>query len=114
MRASEKVAPGRERGWLWTLDRQGGLLYYIYTDVHNPHSGFSHLANAEEIRAMNPTVPPTPTSSPTSVSGRDEKGRFVRDNRGGPGNPHVCQMAVLRSALLQTVTPENIKEIAPN
>jgi hypothetical protein len=47
-----------------------------------------------------------------SEDSRDENGRFLPGNRGGPGNPHARKVAQLRSALLGTVTEEDIKAIA--
>jgi hypothetical protein len=44
--------------------------------------------------------------------GRDGRGRFVRGNVGGPGNPFARQVAQLRSALIQRVTLEDINIIA--
>ena len=32
-------------------------------------------------------------------------------NHGGPGNPHARQVAKLRAALLDAVTPEDLREI---
>ena len=45
-------------------------------------------------------------------SGRDANGRFVKGNAGGPGNPFGRQVAALRQALLDAVTPEDIDAIA--
>lgn len=42
---------------------------------------------------------------------RDERGRFLPGNPGGPGNPHARQVAQLRAALLEAVTPEDVREI---
>src|SRR5689334_20040804 len=42
---------------------------------------------------------------------RDGNGRFLPGNRGGPGNPHAKKVAQLRSALLETVTPEDMRTI---
>ncbi len=43
---------------------------------------------------------------------RDEKWRFVKGNRGGPGNPFARQVAKLRATLIQRVTEEDIQYIA--
>ena len=45
------------------------------------------------------------------LGGRDERGRFMRGNRGGPGNPHVEKTAKLRSALLSAVTEKDLKAV---
>jgi hypothetical protein len=42
---------------------------------------------------------------------RDGHGRFVKGNKGGPGNPFARQIARLRSVLCQTVTEEDMREI---
>src|SRR5262245_54948286 len=49
--------------------------------------------------------------SAAEKGGRDEKGRFTRNNPGGPGNPFVRQVAALRSALVNKVTPEDIEDV---
>jgi hypothetical protein len=41
-------------------------------------------------------------------NGKDAAGKFVAGNKGGPGNPFSRQVAKLRSALLQTVTTQDI------
>jgi hypothetical protein len=46
-----------------------------------------------------------------SSNGRDTTGRFTTGNKGGPGNPHAVQVAVLRKALLAAVTPEDLQEV---
>jgi len=45
-------------------------------------------------------------------NGRDEHGRFTAGNAGGPGNPHAAQVGRLRSALLNAVTEDDIREVA--
>ena len=47
-----------------------------------------------------------------SPNGRTSRGRFAKGNPGGPGNPHAKQTTVLRSALLEAITEEDIREIA--
>ncbi|MCB9229298.1 MAG: hypothetical protein H6618_06780 [Deltaproteobacteria bacterium] len=42
---------------------------------------------------------------------RDQKGRFLRGNAGGPGNPHVAKVAKLRQAFLSAVSEDDIKKI---
>ena len=49
--------------------------------------------------------------SPTGDSGRDERGRFIAGNGIGTGNPHAKQVARLRSALLDAVTPDDMRAI---
>jgi len=43
--------------------------------------------------------------------GRDTKGRFVKGNVGGPGNPHAKRTNQIRQSLLAAVTPEDIQAI---
>jgi hypothetical protein len=47
-----------------------------------------------------------------SESGRDERGRFTRNNAGGPGNPFARQVARLRQELLNCVTEDDMAAIA--
>jgi hypothetical protein len=54
---------------------------------------------------------PTP-EAPPAATGREPNGRFAKGNGGGPGNPYARQVAVLRRALLQLVTEEEITAIA--
>jgi len=49
--------------------------------------------------------------SPTGDSGRDERGRFIAGNDIGIGNPHAKQVSRLRSALLDAITPADMKAI---
>ena len=44
-------------------------------------------------------------------NGRDKQGRFIVGNKGGPGNPHAKQVALLRGALLSAMTPEDLHDI---
>ena len=44
-------------------------------------------------------------------NGRDKQGRFIVGNKGGPGNPHAKQVAVMRAALLSAVTPEDLHDV---
>ncbi|MFH1746711.1 MAG: hypothetical protein ABIG44_06655 [Planctomycetota bacterium] len=41
----------------------------------------------------------------------DANGRFVAGNRASHGNPYAPQMAVLRSALLEAVTPKDMTDV---
>jgi hypothetical protein len=43
---------------------------------------------------------------------RDAKGRFVRNNDGGPGNPFGRRVAELRKILLRSATEENVERLA--
>ena len=52
-------------------------------------------------------------SDPTKngQNGRDAKGKFVKGNPGGPGNPFARKVHRLRAALISAVTEEDIQEI---
>lgn len=45
------------------------------------------------------------------MADRDASGRFVQGNAGGPGNPHAKRVGELRTALLDTVTPEDMQAV---
>ena len=45
-------------------------------------------------------------------NGRDAKGRFVKGNRGGPGNPFARQVAGFRKALIGAVSKEDMRTLA--
>ena len=44
--------------------------------------------------------------------GRDDLGRFVMNNKGGPGNPFARQVAALRQALIDSISPDDIQDVA--
>src|SRR5437879_1216969 len=54
----------------------------------------------------------TSNESTTSTSGRQRDGRFAHGHRGGPGNPSASNVAAYRSALMEAVTEQDIKDIA--
>ena len=56
-------------------------------------------------------LPDDPSADGANGGGRDGLGRFAAGNSGGPGNPHGRQVAKLRAALLEAVTPEDLREI---
>jgi hypothetical protein len=47
-----------------------------------------------------------------SPNGRTARGRFAKGNPGGPGNPHSRRVAVLREALMRSVTEDDIYVVA--
>lgn len=51
------------------------------------------------------------TPSPNGDIGQDDRGRFAKGNRGGPGNPHGKRTARLRAELLRCVSPADLREI---
>ena len=44
-------------------------------------------------------------------NGRDGRGRFTRGNSGGPGNPYAARVGEWRSALVETVTADDLREV---
>jgi hypothetical protein len=61
--------------------------------------------------ATNDHVAPQ-VDSAASKPQRDAKGRFVRNNDGGPGNPFGRRVAELRKVLLRSATEENVERLA--
>lgn len=43
---------------------------------------------------------------------RDSFGRFAKGNSGGPGNPYAKRAAALHAALMDSITPDDIRAIA--
>lgn len=52
------------------------------------------------------------SDTPQPILGRDTKGRFIRGNPGGPGNPFTRKIANLRSALIKEFTDSTMELIA--
>jgi hypothetical protein len=52
------------------------------------------------------------THNADAPAGRDTRGRFAKGNPGGPGNPFARHVAKLRSALVECVSEEDIRQIA--
>src|SRR5205814_10512743 len=48
----------------------------------------------------------------TPAEGHDANGRFAPGNKGGSGNPFARQVAALRQALLDAVSPDDLADIA--
>ena len=48
---------------------------------------------------------------PIGLNGRDEKGRFVKGNSGGPGNPNIRRLNQWRRAVSNTVTAKDLREV---
>ncbi len=53
---------------------------------------------------------PSPNGS-NGASNRDAGGRFRKGNPGGPGNPLAKKVGQLRAALVESVSPEEVKEV---
>jgi hypothetical protein len=47
----------------------------------------------------------------TKTEGRDARGRFVKGNAGGPGNPFAKQTARLRQVMLETITEADLRQV---
>jgi hypothetical protein len=43
--------------------------------------------------------------------GRNRRGRFIKGNKGGPGNPFAPQVARVRQAVFAAVSPDTVREI---
>jgi hypothetical protein len=70
----------------------------------NPHVAPStNASNGEANGSPPPTTPP---------SGRDANGRFAKGNPGGSGNPFARRTAALRRELVESVTEDDIRQIA--
>lgn len=61
---------------------------------------------------IDPANEPNTAPLPNGSNGRDSQGRFAPGNPGGPGNPHARHVGCLRSALLSSVTEEDMRAIA--
>ncbi len=55
--------------------------------------------------------PATGTMPGAANEPRENNGRFAKGNRGGPGNPFARQTALLRQAMLDAVTPEDMQAV---
>ena len=49
--------------------------------------------------------------SPSGDNGRDKAGRFASGNRFSLGNPHAQRIAKLRAALIEAVTPADVRAV---
>jgi hypothetical protein len=81
--------------------------------VFSPNGTVKHPAGAPldaVIDGAPPAQPKTPAEQP-AASGHDAKGRFAPGNKCARGNPFARRMAELRSALLESATPERLKKL---
>jgi hypothetical protein len=67
------------------------------TTTITPQASSNHTATAEAQAAQS--------------NGRDRRGRFTKNNPGGPGNPFAAAVARLRKAALAVVTPEDMQSV---
>jgi hypothetical protein len=80
------------------------------TNGHAKKNGTSPSPNGS---IGNGIVPPeaTPPKAETPSEGREANGRFAKGNKGGPGNPFARKVAKLRSALLDSVSEQDVKDV---
>jgi hypothetical protein len=71
----------------------------------NPHNPLDNGPTTQEA----PRPPHSPR--PNDTSERDHSGRFVKGNKGGPGNPFARRTAALRQAMLDAVTEDDLQAI---
>jgi len=64
---------------------------------------FAEIADSVESTQTQPSA--------NGVNGHGEDGRFAKGNPGGPGNPFARQVAALRRALLEAVSPNDLRGI---
>ncbi len=55
--------------------------------------------------------PPQMRQAKDGDNGRDVRGRFVKGNAGGPGNPFNRRLAAMRAAMSKCVTKEDIRDL---
>jgi hypothetical protein len=73
----------------------------------------NHFMISSVAGAPRPQVDLSPASAlPEGGSQRDPRGRFVKGNKGGPGNPYARRLAQFRKVLLDVVTDEDIQATA--
>jgi hypothetical protein len=66
----------------------------------------------EPLPDGNAKRPASNGSAGNEQSGRAANGRFAPGNPGGPGNPFARKVAELRRAMVNSITDEDVKEIA--
>lgn len=52
-----------------------------------------------------------PSPNGDNGNGRDSRGRFTTGNSGGPGNPYAQQVGRLRTAMMEAVTEQDLREV---
>src|SRR5262245_6812004 len=90
----------------------------MFTDPINAPAVETPSAGPATLPGTAPATPsgeaaPAGASAPPSPKGdfRDSRGRFMPKNPGGPGNPFARQVAALRQAVLNAVTPADIQTV---
>ncbi len=74
-----------------------------------PRRPSAHTAPSDLAARLAEAATSVPEKPPPQ---RDEKGRFSKGNRGGPGNPFARQIAQLRASLIERVSEADIQHIA--
>ena len=68
-----------------------------------------HVSTATSVNDADRPAPATPDGNPPSD--RDAKGRYVKGNGGGPGNPFARRVAELRQVFYDCVTAADLEAI---
>src|SRR5260370_1376356 len=76
-----------------------------------PSSNGTPGARLESTARNGSQASSAPSPAPAGDSGRDARGRFTANNKGGPGNPFARRIASLRQALLEAVAPPDLRAI---
>src|SRR5258708_14282164 len=84
--------------------------------IPHPYPSFCEAVMSTSQRRCDPQGPQLENlqsaEAQAASSGRDARGRFAKGNVGGPGNPFARKVAELRTALIDTVTAEDMRFIA--
>src|SRR5260370_3516385 len=84
--------------------------------IPHPYPSFCEAVMSTSQRRCAPQGPQLENlqsaEAQAASSGRDARGRFAKGNVGGPGNPFARKVAELRTALIDTVTAEDMRFIA--
>jgi hypothetical protein len=67
--------------------------------------------SAQTCAPQAPAPSASADSAPPPNSGRDRAGRFARGNPGGPGNSHARHTAMLRKALAECISEEDVMDL---
>jgi hypothetical protein len=76
---------------------------------HEPRFGFT--APLDTVSDGEPAPVPKPDAKDKPQEGRTASGTFAPGNKFARGNPNARKMAVLRSALVASLTPERMKAL---
>ncbi len=76
-------------------------------DGNSPSPNGSNGGESPSPNGLNGADPPSPNGS----NGRDARGRFVKGNPGGPGNPHGRRTARLRALFLKSISDDDFQSV---